>query len=534
MLTGQIRNDIDKLWEKFWTGGITNPLTVIEQISYLMFSRMLDMQEDMAERKANRTGKDFSRLFPNTPEGQLLRWKNFKQKSGKELQTHLKQQVFPFFATLGKKSDQQDGLGEEGSAIEALGHIGEYMQDADLEIKNESVLVNAINIVDRLPLTQSDVKGDIYEYLLSKLTTAGINGQFRTPRHIIDAMIELMDPQPTDVICDPSCGTAGFLARTMEYLNRVHSSEAGIFTDEDGNKHYTGDKLEPFRDHINKQMFWGFDFDTTMLRVSSMNMALHGVNGANILYQDSLSKSIKEHYPRQEENFFDVILANPPFKGSLDETNTNPDVLGLVKTKKTELLFVAHILRSLKLGGRAAVIVPDGVLFGSSKAHQQLRQELLENNQLEGIISLPSGVFKPYAGVSTAILLFTKGGTTERVWFYDLQADGYSLDDKRNELKGEGSNDLPDAIAKWKQYRKLVETNAPEADIQQAFGDKKQKAFVVDAKDIVAQKFDLSINRYKEVVYAEQQYEDPKLILKKLKALESEIMADLDELEAML
>ncbi|MBZ9610840.1 type I restriction-modification system subunit M [Rheinheimera maricola] len=534
MLTGQIRNDIDKLWEKFWTGGITNPLTVIEQISYLMFSRMLDMQEDMAERKANRTGKDFSRLFPNTPEGQLLRWKNFKQKSGKELQNHLKQQVFPFFATLGKKSDQQDGLGEEGSAIEALGHIGEYMQDADLEIKNESVLVSAIEMVDALPLTQSDVKGDIYEYLLSKLTTAGINGQFRTPRHIIDAMIELMNPQPTDIICDPSCGTAGFLARTMEYLNRVHSSDAGIFTDEDGNKHFTGDKLEPYRDHINKQMFWGFDFDTTMLRVSSMNMALHGVNGANILYQDSLSKSIKEHYPRQEENFFDIVLANPPFKGSLDETNTNPDVLGLVKTKKTELLFVAHIIRSLKLGGRAAVIVPDGVLFGSSKAHQQLRQQLLENNQLEGIVSLPSGVFKPYAGVSTAILLFTKGGTTERVWFYDLQADGYSLDDKRTELKGEGSNDLPDAIAKWKQYRQLVESNAAEADIEKAFGDKKQKAFVVDAKDIIEHKFDLSINRYKQVVYAEQQYEDPKQILKKLKALESEIMADLDELEAML
>ncbi|OJS98782.1 type I restriction-modification system subunit M [Marinobacter nauticus] len=540
MLTGKIRNDIDKLWEKFWTGGITNPLTLIEQISYLMFARMLDMQEDMAERKANalqkqgKGGKDFDRLFPNTPEGQLLRWKNFKNLSGKELHKHLKQNVFPFFATLGQKSDEKDGLGPDGSAIEVLGHIGEYMQDADLEIKNESVLVSAVEMVDELPLTQSDVKGDIYEYLLSKLTTAGINGQFRTPRHIIDAMIELVDPQPTESICDPACGTAGFLARAMEYLNRVHSSEAGIFEDEEGNKHYTGDLLEPYRDHINKNMFWGFDFDTTMLRVSSMNMALHGVNGANILYQDSLSKSIKENFPQQEEDFFDVILANPPFKGSLDETNTNPDVLGLVKTKKTELLFVAHILRALKLGGRAAVIVPDGVLFGSSKAHQQLRQELIENNQLEGIVSLPSGVFKPYAGVSTAILMFTKGGTTERVWFYDLQADGYSLDDKRNELKGEGSNDLPDAIAKWKQYRALVEKNASAKEIAKTFGDKTQKVFVVDAKDIADNKFDLSINRYKEVVYQEERYDDPKKILKKLKALESEIMADLDELEAML
>jgi len=534
MLTGKIRNDIDKLWEKFWTGGITNPLTVIEQISYLMFSRMLDMQEDVAERKANRIGKTFDRLFPETPEGQLLRWKNFKNMSGKPLHSHLKNYVYPWFAQLGQVSDAKDGLGPEGGAVQALGHIGEYMQDADLEIKNESVLVSAVEMVDALPLTQSDVKGDIYEYLLSKLTTAGINGQFRTPRHIIDSMIELLDPQPTDMICDPSCGTAGFLARTMEYLNRKYSSDAGIFTDEEGNAHYTGDLLEPWREHINTQMFWGFDFDTTMLRVSSMNMALHGVNGANILYQDSLSKSIKEHYPRQEENFFDVVLANPPFKGSLDETNTNPDVLGLVKTKKTELLFVAHILRSLKLGGRAAVIVPDGVLFGASKAHQQLRQELLENNQLEGIVSLPSGVFKPYAGVSTAILIFTKGGTTERVWFYDLQADGFSLDDKRTPLKGEDSNDLPDAIAQWKKYRQMVESNLSATAINTIFGDKTQKAFVVQAEDIAANKFDLSINRYKEVVYQQEEYEDPKVILQRLKLLEREIMVDLDELEGLL
>lgn len=527
MLTGKIRNDIDKLWEKFWTGGITNPLTVIEQISYLMFARMLDMQEDVAERKANRTGKAFDRLFPNTPECQLLRWKNFRNMSGKELHKHLKQKVYPYFAKLGSAEG-------EGGELEGLSHISEYMQDADLEIKNESVLTSAVEMVNDLPLTQSDVKGDIYEYLLSKLTTAGINGQFRTPRHIIDAMIELIGPQPTDVICDPSCGTAGFLARTMEYLNREHSSEAGIFTDEEGNHHYTGDLLEPYRQHINSQMFWGFDFDTTMLRVSSMNMMLHGVNGANIRYQDSLSKSIKEHYPHQEQNFFDVVLANPPFKGSLDESNTNPDVLGLVKTKKTELLFVAHILRSLKLGGRAAVIVPDGVLFGSSKAHKQLRQELLDNNQLEGIVSLPSGVFKPYAGVSTAILIFTKGGSTERVWFYDLQADGYSLDDKRTELKGEGSNDLPDAIAQWHKYRHMVEGNISASTISTLFGDKSKKAFVVPAEDIASNKYDLSINRYKEVVYQQEKYEDPKVILRRLKGLEQEILADLDELEGML
>lgn len=543
MLTGQLRNDIDKLWEKFWTGGITNPLTVIEQISYLMFARMLDMQEEKAERKAALSGKAFARLFPETPEGQLLRWKNFKHLAGPELHKHLKNNVYPYFAELGKVAEQE-GLGEEGSGEQALGSIGEYMQDADLEIKNESVLTAALEMVDSLPLNESDVKGDIYEYLLSKLTTAGINGQFRTPRHIIDAMIELMDPQPNEVICDPSCGTAGFLARTMEYLNQQHSSseaEGGRWQDEDGNTHYSGDLLADYEEHINNHMFWGFDFDTTMLRVSSMNMALHGVNGANIHYQDSLNKSIKEHFPQQEENFFDVILANPPFKGSLDESNVNKDVLGMVKTKKTELLFVAHILRALKLGGRAAVIVPDGVLFGSSKAHQQLRKELVDNNQLEGIVSLPSGVFKPYAGVSTAILLFTKGGNTENVWFYDLQADGYSLDDKRTELKGEGSNDLPDAIERWSQYLYLVMegegVNPCESKaeaLQRLFGDRTQKAFIVPAEDIASNKYDLSINRYKEVVYEEEEYEEPKVILAKLKALETEILADLDELEAML
>lgn len=534
MLTGKIRNDIDKLWERFWTGGITNPLTVIEQISYLMFARMLDMQEDLAERKARRTGKAFARLFPDTPEGQLLRWKNFHNLGGSELHKHLKHKVYPYFARLGKQSGAEDGLGESGSALEGLGHIGEYMQDADLEIKNEAVLTSAVEMVNDLPLTQSDVKGDIYEYLLSKLTTAGINGQFRTPRHIIDAMIELIAPQPTDVICDPSCGTAGFLARTMEYLNQVHSSDAGIFSDEDGNLHYSGDLLEPYREHINQHMFWGFDFDTTMLRVSSMNMMLHGVNGANIHYLDTLNKDILGKYPAQQENFFDVILANPPFKGSLDESNTNPRLTEMVKTKKTELLFVAHILRSLKLGGRAAVIVPDGVLFTASKAHQQLRQQLLEHNQLEGVVSLPGGVFKPYAGVSTAILIFSKGGTTERVWFYDLQADGYSLDDKRHELKGEGSNDLPDAIAQWKKYRQMVEANVSGSTIDTLLGDKTKKAFVVAAKEIAEKKYDLSINRYKEAVYQQAVYEDPKVVLQDLKKLEQEILGALDELEEML
>jgi len=267
-----------------------------------MFARMLDMQEEQAERKAARTQKPFERIFPDTPEGQLLRWKNFKNLAGKELHSHLKDKVYPFFTQLGEQPNE-DGSAE-GKALEGLINIGEYMQDADLAIKNESVLVAALEMVDKLDLQSSDTKGDIYEYLLSKLTTAGINGQFRTPRHIIDCMIELLDPQPTETVCDPACGTAGFLARTREYLNRKYSSPEGILRDEEGNLSYSGDLLgEHEREHINRRMFWGFDFDTTMLRVSSMNMLLHGVSGAQIRYQDSLNKSIKEHFPQQEETF---------------------------------------------------------------------------------------------------------------------------------------------------------------------------------------------------------------------------------------
>jgi len=518
MLTGHLKSDIDALWTKFWTGGITNPLTVIEQISYLMFARLLDMQEELAERQStHRKTQEFDRLFPDTKEGQLLRWKNFRQMSGKEMLKHLKTNVYPYFAKLGSQ--------HHGS--NTMMSVAEYMEDADMEIKNESVLVAAVDMVEKLPLTQSDVKGDIYEYLLSKLTTAGINGQFRTPRHIIDTMVALVDPQPEDVVGDPACGTAGFLARTMEYLNQTHSSTAGILEDEEGNKHYTGDRLEPFRRHINSNMFWGFDFDTTMLRVSSMNMLLHGVSGANINYQDCLNKSIKENFCKQEENFFDVVLANPPFKGSLDEANTNPDVLNIVKTKKTELLFVAHILRMLILGGRSATIVPDGVLFGSSKAHQQLRKELIENNQLDAVVSLPSGVFKPYAGVSTAILLFTKGGATDQVWFYDVQADGYSLDDKRLKID---DDDLLDVVDQWQAYSVLRQKNKT----TKHFEDRRKPCFVIPVGDIRANKYDLSINRYKEVVYEAQKYEAPKLILKRLMILETEIQKEMDVLEQML
>ena len=339
---------------------------------------------------------------------------------------------------------------------------------------------------------------------------------------MIDLMVAMLNVKPDETVCDPACGTAGFLARVMEYLNRTHTSPDMVSQDEDGNPVYVGDQLEPYRAHITQDMFWGFDFDTTMLRISSMNMLLHGVSHANIHYQDSLNKSIKDHWPRQADNFFDVVLANPPFKGSIDDTSINKDILSMVKTKKTELLFVAHILRMLKLGGRSAAIVPDGVLFGSSKAHQQLRKLLIEDNQLEAVISLPSGVFKPYAGVSTAIIVFTKGGQTDNVWFYDVQADGYSLDDKRNKID---EDDLPDCLGKWQAFR---------SGRSEGLEDKTAKAFLVEAEDIRNNKYDLSINRYKEVVYEEEEYDPPKKILGRLLSLEAEIQRELKELEGML
>lgn len=527
MITGPLKSKIDKLWEEFWIGGIANPLTVIEQITFLMYARLLDMNETSDEKRAARTGKAFKRRFNDNQ--QHLRWSNLIHiESADALMSTIKDDLFPYF--------KNSATSVEGSLF------AEFMKDAQLMVQKPSLLVKAVEMVNDLPLDQSDTKGDLYEYLLSKLTTAGINGQFRTPRHIIRAMIDMMNPQATDRICDPACGTAGFLSTTYEFMLEKYSSEDGTIRntviDEKGEPVeqvlYTGDLLGEHRQHIDTDMFHGFDFDATMLRIAAMNLIMHGVSEPDIHYQDTLSQRFKERFPQEAEQGFDLILANPPFKGSLDEGDVSPDILKKVKTKKTELLFIALILRMLKLGGRAAVIVPDGVLFGSSKAHQQLRAELLDNNQLEGILSLPSGVFKPYAGVSTAILFFTKGGRTDQVWFYDLAADGYSLDDKRTPLKGEGSNDLPDAIAKWKQYRALVESSATPEEINQAFGDKTQKVFLVDAEDIRANKYDLSINRYKEVVYEEEQYEDPKVILKKLKALESEIMADLDELEGML
>ncbi|MGE5475157.1 MAG: type I restriction-modification system subunit M [Bacteroidales bacterium] len=501
MITGDLKSRIDKLWEEFWTGGITNPLTVIEQITFLMFARLLDMAEQKNERKAALGGGDFTRLFG--PDQQHLRWSQFKNLSGPQMLPLVRDQVFPHFRTTGV----------EGATF------GEYMKDAQLLIQKPSLLVSAVNMIDALPLGNADTKGDLYEYLLSKLTTAGINGQFRTPRHIIRFMVEMLDPAPTETIGDPACGTGGFLVGAMEYLTEKFTSPQGVLVDADGNKTFTGDLLEPHRAHIRQGMFHGFDFDATMLRIASMNLMLHGVEAPDIHYQDTLSNSFPDNFPGHAKDALTVILANPPFKGSLDAEDVHSSLLAKVKTKKTELLFIVLILRMLKLGGRSATIVPDGVLFGSSTAHVALRQMLLDENQLEAVISLPSGVFKPYAGVSTAILVFTKGGKTDNVFFYDVQADGFSLDDKRDPVR---DNDLPDALARWKSRDPAKDT------------DRTAKAFFVPAKDIRAQKYDLSLSRYRETVHVEEEFDPPKLILDHMKVLHADIAKDMAELEEML
>jgi len=507
MITGQLKSDIDKLWETFWTGGITNPLTVIEQISFLMFIRLLDITETRNEKRAARTKKPFKRVFSENE--QDLRWSRFRHHPNLDF---VRDKVFGHLRKMG------NGTSFNG-----------YMADAQLMIQKESLLKQSIDMVQALSLESGDDKGDLYEYLLSKLTTAGINGQFRTPRHIIRMMVEILDPHPDETVADPACGTAGFLVNVMLYLLEKHTSKKGQIKAEDGSIIYSGDKLEPYRKHIQNKMFHGFDFDVTMLRIAVMNLMLHGVENPDIHYRDTLSNSFPEKFPQFAEDSFDVILANPPFKGSLDYKDVHPSLIRKVKTKKTELLFVALILRMLKVGGRSATIVPDGVMFGSSIAHKSLRKLLVEENQLEAVISLPSGVFKPYAGVSTSILIFTKGGQTDKVFFYDVQQDGFSLDDKRTPASKKSTplgpvdkNDLPDVVAKWKARNKTK------------MDDRTAQAFFVTANEIRNNKYDLSLGLYKKEVQVEEECDPPQTILKQVRKLEKEISKDLDDLEGML
>ena len=506
MITGDLKRRVDALWMEFWQGGITNPLTVIEQITFLMYARLLDISETREENRRKRTGKSFQRRFKD--DQQNLRWSRFRHVGADEMLPLVRDKVFPHFKTSAAS----------GSAF------AEFMKDAQLMIQKPSLLVKAVNMVNELPLTEGDTKGDLYEYLLGKLTTAGISGQFRTPRHIIRLMVEMLAPRPTERVSDPACGTGGFLVGVMEYLLRAYTSPEGVIevTDEETEsteKVYTGDLLEEHRAHIRSGMFHGFDFDATMLRIAAMNLMLHGVDDPDIHYQDTLSQGFTDRFPEAASEAFDVILANPPFKGSLDFEDVHSSLLRQVKTKKTELLFVTLILRMLKVGGRSATIVPDGVLFGSSRAHRALRKQLVDANQLEAVISLPSGVFKPYAGVSTGILVFTKGGCTDNVFFYDVEADGFSLDDKRDPVD---ANDLPDCLARWPSRDPATDT------------DRKDKAFCIPVEDVRDANYDLSLSRYKERVYEEEEYDPPTLILDRIKALNDDIASDLAEIEEIL
>ena len=509
MVTGAIKNKVDKIWTDIWAGGITNPLTVIEQLTYLMFIRSLDEKELATEDFENMAGEKMEHIFPASEAGQSMRWSKFKDKDSREIFLTMQQRVFPAIKKMkyGRLPDF-DANGElveieddptrpdEGNTA-----FARYMDDAMFLIPTPQVLQKIITGLEDLythDIADLDMQGDLYEYMLLKLSSAGKNGQFRTPLHIIDMMVELVQPTPDDFICDPACGTAGFLVSSAQYLR----------------EHYEDTMTPEQWQYFAGPMFTGFDMDRTMLRISAMNLMLHSITNPDIDYKDSVSKqnSIRSKYT--------VCLANPPFKGTVDAESINDDLKAVTNTKKTELLFLALFLRMLKTGGRCACIVPDGVLFGSSKAHQSIRKELIENHQLRAVISMPSGVFKPYAGVSTAVLVFTKTGAggTDKVWFYDMKADGFSLDDKRTEVK---ENDIPDIIARFHNLNAEVDRKRTE------------QSFFVPKEEIAANGYDLSINKYKETEYVPVEYPSTAEILTDLHELEMEITKGLAELEEM-
>ncbi|WP_348620286.1 type I restriction-modification system subunit M [Paenibacillus polymyxa] len=487
MLTGEVRNKVDKIWSDIWAGGISNPITVIEQLTYLMFIRSLDEKEIENESFEAISGASMPKIFPQDEDGQSLRWSKFKTKDARIMFDILSTKVFPFIKSMNE---------EKASAF------SRYMQDATFLVPTPQVLQKMVTGLDELyehDIKDLDMQGDLYEYMLGKLSTAGHNGQFRTPKHIRDMMVRLLAPTPTDKICDPACGTAGFLISSAEYIREKYESE---MTAEQW-EHFAGD------------MFSGFDTDRTMLRLSAMNLMLHSINNPHIDYMDGVSKQ------NDITSKYDIVLANPPFTGTVDTESIHDNLKSITNTKKTELLFVALFLRMLRKGGRGACIVPDGVLFGTTKAHKELRKELVENHQLQAVISMPSGVFKPYAGVSTAVLIFTKtsSGGTDKVWFYRMQADGFSLDDKRSPMQ---ANDIPDIIARFHN----LEGEADRLPTEQSF--------LVDKADIEANDYDLSINRYREMVYEKVEYDAPAVIMDKLDKLSLDISSKMEELRGLI
>ncbi len=493
MITGELKAKVDNIWNTMWSGGVSNPLSVIEQLTYLLFIKRLDELHTLKENKAARTGKPIEGpIF--APGQDAIRWSRFRETAPEQMFATVRDEVFPFMKALGQRGEAD---GERGSTYAS------HMRDALFMMPTPRVLANVVDQLDGIDMADSDTKGDLYEYMLGKIATAGQNGQFRTPRHIIKLMVDMAAPTPKDVICDPACGTAGFLIAAAEYLVE-HYSET-IYRD------------AATRRRFNEGTFHGYDFDSTMLRIGSMNMLLHGAANPDIRYRDSLAQADDDDAEK-----YSLVLANPPFAGSLDYESTAKDLQQTVKTKKTELLFLALFLRLLSTGGRAAVIVPDGVLFGSTKAHNTLRAILVEDQKLDAVISMPSGVFKPYAGVSTAILLFTKtnSGGTDHVWFYDMQADGYSLDDKRTPQPKK--SDLGDVLARWRNRE--VERKRARTD----------QSFSVPKAEIAGNGYDLSINRYKEFQYEAVEYDPPQVILERLALMEEEIAKGRTELQEML
>ena len=491
MVTGELKNQVDRVWTAFWTGGLTNPLVVVEQITFLLFIKRLDELHTLAENKANTLGRAIENpIFPSGIDDsgrrprpyEDLRWSHFIHFSPAEMFEVVDQNVFPFIRNLG----------EAGSSFAT------NMRDARFSIPTPALLSKVVDLLSDMPMEDRDTKGDIYEYMLSRLSTSGQNGQFRTSRHIIKLMVDMTAPNPSDRIIDPAAGTAGFLVAAGEYLRDNYPE---IWTD------------PQLRDHYNREAFTGFDSDASMSRIGSMNMQLHGVENPTISRRDSLAE---EH--TGDIGSYSLVLANPPIAGSLDYETTAKDLLSVVKTKKTELLFLALVLRLLKNGGRAAVIVPDGVLFGSSKAHKDLRRMLVEDHKLEAVIKLPSGAFKPYTGVSTAILVFTKtsSGGTDNVWFYDVRADGFTLDDKRTPTD---ANDLPDVLARWASRSKYLGSE----EWAEFARPRTAQSFVVPKEEIALRGYDLGSNRYAEVQESDAVYRPPAEILSELTSIEREI-----------
>lgn len=498
MITGELKNKIDGLWDIFASGGLVNPLEVIEQITYLMFIHDLDDLDNKRAKESAMLGLPFESIYAEDVEigdrvidGTQLKWSAFRDFPADRMYSIMQEWVFPFIKTLHN---------DKNSAY------SKYMDDAIFKIPTPLMLSKVVDALDNIyelmnEVQSSDVRGDVYEYLLLKISQAGRNGQFRTPRHIIRMMVELVNPTADEVICDPACGTSGFLVAAGEYLKETRKEE--IFYDKQKKEHYMS------------HMFYGYDMDRTMLRIGAMNMMTHGIDNPFIEYRDSLSDQ------NTDKDKYTLVLANPPFKGSLDAEIVSGDLLKVCKTKKTELLFLTLFLRILKIGGRCACIVPDGVLFGSSTAHKAIRKEIVENNRLEAVISMPAGVFKPYAGVSTAILIFTKTehGGTDAVWFYDMTADGFSLDDKRTQVK---ENDIPDIIERFTHLENEKDRKRTE------------KSFLVSKQEIVDKEYDLSINKYKETEYVAVEYPPTSEIMKNLRDLETQINREMDELEKLL